>query len=276
MAKINLKLDTRKNCQKKDGSFPLILSLHHKSKTRSIGLKYSFKTDEWDAERLIPIDVKNAKHIGAKIESYLMKARVFLNEHKLDIEIWSMKELKTMLQTEIFSNVKTTKQTQSKYVAMKLESTSLTEFSAIHINRLRLAHRNKTADSFKEAIARLKDFSNSIEISFTEVDIAFLENFTAYCYSRRNKASTVHTYLRRIRKLFNSAIDSKFISDEIYPFKTFKFPKLPKTKNRALKIEDIESIRALELKPNSAVWYVETASCSCLIIWELISLILLS
>lgn len=254
MAKVQLKLDTRKNRQRKDGSFPLVLSLHHNSKTRPIGLKYDFRIDEWDSENLLPINVKNAKHIGAKLESYLMKARVFLNEYKMDIEFWTIKELKTRLESEIFATTKTTTRTKLKYTAMKTESISLTEFAEDQIRRFRLAKRNGSADCLKDAISRLKIFSGLDTISFAQVDVLFLENFTAYCYSRDNKPSTIRAYLNPIRKLFNDAISLKLISSEISPFDSYKMPKSTKTKNRALRIADIEAIRRLELTPHSAIW----------------------
>lgn len=254
MAKVHLKLDTRKNRQKKDGTFPLVLSLHHNSKSRPIGLKYSFRIEDWDSEKLIPLNTKNAKHIGAKLESYLMKARVFLNEHQLDLEFWSIQELKAKLQAELFSNSKTTERRKVQYTAKRIENVSLTEFASEQIARLRLAKRNGSAESLKEAISRFRAFSNLDDISFAEVDSLFLENFTAYCYSRDNKASTVHTYLKPIRKLFNDAISLKLISPDIFPFDTYKIPKPAKTKNRALKLEDITAIRELDLKPYSAIW----------------------
>lgn len=254
MAKVHLKLDTRKNRQKKDGTFPLVISLHHNSKSRPIGLKYAFKIEDWDTEKLVPLNIKNAKHIGAKLESYLMKARVFINEYILDLEFWTIQELKSRLEAEIFSTSKTTERTKLKYTAMKTENVSLTEFAENQIQRLRLAKRNGSAESLKDSIARFRAFSGFDAISFAQVDVLFLENFTAYCYSRDNKASTIHTYLKPIRKLFNDAISLKLISPEIFPFDTYKIPKAAKTKNRALRLEEIEAIRSLKLKRNSAVW----------------------
>lgn len=254
MAKVHLKLDTRKNRQKKDGTFPIVLSLHHNSKSRPIGLKYSFNIEDWDAEKLVPLNIKNAKHVGAKLESYLMKARVFLNEYNLDLEFWTIQELKTRLEAEIFSTSKSTPKTKLKYTAMKSESISLTEFAESQIQRLRLAKRNGSAESLKDAISRLRAFSGLDSIGFAQVDVLFLENFTAYCYSRDNKASTIHTYLKPIRKLFNDAISLKLISSEIFPFDTFKIPKAAKTKNRALRLADMEAIRGLKLKPETAIW----------------------
>lgn len=254
MAKVHLKLDTRKNCKKKDGTFPLVLSLHHNSKSRPIRLKYSFNTEDWDGEKLIPQNIKNAKHIGAKLESYLMKARVFLNENELDVEFWTIQDLKARIEAEIFSTSKTSSITKLKYTAMKSESISLTEFASNQIQRLRLAKRNGSAESLKESIARLRAFSGLDTVGFAQVDVLFLENFTAYCYSRDNKASTIHTYLKPIRKLFNDAISLKLINPEIFPFDIFKIPKAAKTKNRALRLANIEAIRGLDLKPNSAIW----------------------
>ncbi|XOV68626.1 MAG: phage integrase SAM-like domain-containing protein [Fluviicola sp.] len=254
MAKVHLKLDKRKNCRKKDGSYPVILSLHHQSKSRPIGLKYSFTPHQWNEKESCPINIPEAKHIKAKLEFYLMKAQVFLNERLIEIELWSIQELKTRLQAEIFSSVSTSDSTKMRYQAKKNSHISLTEYAQERIDLLRESRKNGNADAIEGAMNRLKAYSGTDSISFAEVDERFLEGFCAYCYSRGNKASTISVYLRPIRKLFNDAVGSKLIDAELFPFNTFKIPKAGKTKNRALRTDDIGAIRSLELRPNSAIW----------------------
>jgi hypothetical protein len=60
--------------------------------------------------------------------------------------------------------------------------------------------------------------------------------------------------LRPIQTLFNEAIEEGIIPVELNPFPRYKIPKSPKTKNRALRVEDIEAIRNVELEEDSLIW----------------------
>ena len=254
MARVHLKLDKRKNCRKKDGSYPVILALHHNSKSRPIGLKYSFTPDQWNEDENAPVNIPDAKHIKAKLEFYLSKANVFLNERIIEIELWTIQELKARLQAEIFSTSTTSEKTKARYKVKRTDGITLTKYAQDRIQLLRESRKNGNADAIKGAIDRLKAYSGLETISFADIDERFLEGFSAYCYSRGNKASTISAYLRPIRKLFNDAIGSKLIDSDLFPFQTFKIPRAAKTKNRALRIDDISSIRVLKLKPDSAIW----------------------
>lgn len=254
MAKITLKLDKRKNCKKSDGTFPVVLSLIHKSKTRPIGLKYSFSLENWDEQKSAPIGIKDAKYIKAKLDDYLMKAQLFLNGLGIEAELWSVQDLKVRVQSEMFSTSSTTEKVKMRFESIRKTSISLTEYGERKINRLRISKKNGNADVIEDSLSSLRRFRKQQNIDFAEVDENFLKDFSAYCYSRNNKASTISVYLRPIRTLFNEAIGEGIISGDLYPFKSFKIPKAAKTKKRALRVSDIETIRELELKPFSAIW----------------------
>ncbi len=165
MAKIHLKLDKRKNCQKRDGSYPVILALHHQSKSRPIGLRYSFTPDQWNEEENCPVNVPEAKHIKAKLEFYLMKAQVFLNERIIEIELWSIQELKTRLQAEIFSTVSTSDRTKMRFKVKKTNHISLTDYAKERIDLLRESRKNGNADAIEGAMNRLHAYLGTESIS---------------------------------------------------------------------------------------------------------------
>lgn len=251
VAKVQLKLDLRKNCQKPDGSFPLVLAITHLSKTRTISLKYSFTPEKWDDVKLKP---KNIPNNGAKINSQLKKAQLFIRSNQLEIEGMPISKLKILIQSEILSKSLTNQKAKERYIATKENTTSLVEFAYTKINRLKLSKKFGNATAITTGINAVCKFKNSNDLLFSSIDINFLTDFCAFCCSKGNKPNTISAYLRPIKTLFNEALADGMIPTNINPFPKFKIPSSPKTKNRALRMEEINKIRDLDLKPNSAVW----------------------
>jgi integrase/recombinase XerD len=254
MAKIRLKLDNRKNRLKKDGTFPLVLQLSHKQRTERIGLDYFFTEDQWDSETCVPKKVANHKHIGAKVKSQLQKAELLLRSIQISIDELSMPELKAMIEAEILANDSTTRLRKEDFVSRKINKSSLTDYALQKIERFKLSDRHGSAEAIDIAMRSFKRFLNKQDILFTDVNVTALKNYQAYCTANGNKLNTIGAYLRQVRALFNEAINEGIIEDKLYPFKKFKLPKAPKTKNRALRMEEIDAIRKLDLKPKSAIW----------------------
>ena len=247
MAKVAVKLDKRDNCKRPDGTYPLVLVLSHQSKTRTISLKYYFLPELWDNKEVQPIDYPNAKHVGAKIRSYLSKAEMLLVDKKLEIDSMPISELKVYVQGEIFSTNSTSKRIKENYIRRNIQSESLIEYSDTKTSRLRVAKKHGNANAIKDAIASLKKFTNREEIYFSDIDQNFLKDYVASCTARGNKPNTIRAYLSQIKALFNEASEDEHM--QINPFPKFKIPQAVKTKKRSLRINDILEIRKLDIKP---------------------------
>lgn len=261
MAKVTLKLDTRKNTQKKDGSHPLILFLSHNTATRRINLKYSFKEHQWDQENYAPVDVPNGKHIGVKVRSQLSIAEQLLQSLALEIESMSIDEVKAKLVTEVFSTRNTPELVKQRYTQRILNRESLTGFVHEKLERLEQAKRFGSKSAVQTAYNALKKFKGykpedtHENILFVDVDIKTIKNFIAYLYSSDCSTSTARAYLAQIRAVFNEAIGEELIDEKLSPFKKgFKMPPKRKSKNRALTIDQIEAIRKLDLEVDSYLW----------------------
>lgn len=254
MAKVKLKLDERKGSLKNDGSFPLILSLSHKRKTRMILLGYSLLPKMWSESSLKITGIENCKHITAKIKSQLAKAESIIHSFRLDIDQIQIAELKVKIESEIFSVETTSSLSRESYILRNTNTSSLIDYSLQKIERFRLSNRHGSAEAIDIAMRSLKNFFNKKDVLFTEINVTTLKNYQAYCTSKGNKLNTIGAYLRQVRALFNEAIDEGIIEEKLYPFKKFKLPKAPKTKNRALRMHEIDAIRELEVKPKSALW----------------------
>jgi len=260
MATITLKLDKRKSRKRKNGAFPLVLYLNHKGKTERINLKFAFKIDEWSQEKLTPIGVPNEKHIGVKVRSQLSIAEQYIQSLELQIDQLSIQELKTRILGEVLAKGTDSKILKKRYVERITNTESFTERAKVKIQRLDAARKFGNKSAVQTAYNRIKGYfgydldSTDENILFVDIDYNTLQNFCAYLYGKECTANTVRAYLAQVRALFNEAIKAKDLSKDLYPFDGFKMPKIPKTKKRALRIEDINKIRELELEPESYLW----------------------
>ncbi|MCR9171942.1 MAG: site-specific integrase [bacterium] len=254
MASIKIGLDTRKSSQKKDGSYPIVMKVHHQQSTQRINLKLSCQKREWNESKTRLKSGVDYTLVNARIHSYLKKANSYLSQNVFEVDAMTPIELKKTIQVEIFSSSDVSQIKKDIRVERKINGTSLTEFALLKSERLRMSKKNGYADNIEQSIERLHKFSGRTNLLFADVDLAFLKNFTAYCYGRGNKPNTIGVYLRPIKALFNEAIEEGHLKKGMNPFDgKFKIPK-SKTKNRALSREDIHAFRNVKLKKGSADW----------------------
>ncbi|MEX2484866.1 MAG: hypothetical protein WED10_09905, partial [Brumimicrobium sp.] len=142
MAKVGLNLDTRKNRMKKEGDYPLVMKLSHKSNTIRISLGYSFHLNMWDQETLSVKGIPNDKHITAKVQGQLSKAKLFLLSNQIEIESMDVGELKKRIQTEIYSTDKTSPKLKTQYLSKKLNTASIIDYSEGKLERLKQSNKN--------------------------------------------------------------------------------------------------------------------------------------
>lgn len=252
MAKVKVKLDKRKTSKKKDGTYPIVIALNHKSKTRTISLNYSVKIENWDDDSIQVKSIQNHKRITAKIRSQFSKAEMYILNHKVEIDDMDIKELKQRIEARILSNEKTSSKSREKYINKRLNNESIIDYSELKLNRLSQSNKNGYAAAINTSINTLKRFTGTEDLLFAEIDLVFLKNFTAYCVGRGNKPNTISAYLRPIKTLFREAIQEEVIPANFNPFPKYKIPKAKNTKKRALRMEDINKIREVKLKDGSA------------------------
>lgn len=255
MAKVKIGLDQRKSNEKKDGTFPLVMKVHHKQSTHRISLKISVKPHSWDEQRLRLKSGNDSKKKNAQLHIYLKRANSFLINNLYEVEQMNPLELKKRITVEIFSLESDTKFKKEQRVARQLNGNCLTTFAERKIERLRIAHKNGNADVIRQSLNRIYAFSNRKQLNFADIDLVFLKDFQAFCLSRGNKPNTISIYLRPIKALYREAVAEGLIPQVLNPFDggRFKIPK-SKTKNRALSREDIQSLRELKLVVGSAQW----------------------
>ncbi|MNR33747.1 hypothetical protein D3C85_1514460 [compost metagenome] len=78
-----------------------------------------------------------------------------------------------------------------------------------------------------------------ITYDFTKINYAFLMAFESHLRAHDCNDGGIGVYMRNIRAIYNSAIKSKIVSSEFYPFKDYIISKLKSSKvKKALRKQD--------------------------------------
>jgi len=254
IAKVTLKLDIRSKSKRVDGTFPIVISVSQKGKTRLINLKKYCLEENWDAENNLIKGGNVENKISVKINVQFSKAKIYLIENSITIDDMDVNELKSRLIVEIFETKKTAISIKKKFLAKKLNPSSLTDYTEVKIERLIKSKKTGTAEWIRAGLNALQRFTGYDEILFADVDLIFLKNFEAYCRSRNNKPNTISAYIRPFQTIFKEAVIDDTIPTELNYFPKYRIPVSGKTKKRALRIETIYEIRKVHLKVKSAFW----------------------
>ncbi len=268
MATVSLKLDKRSGSQHKDGRFPLRMYLSHENKNRRIGLKHSFHEKEWDGSTNTPIGIENHKHIGVKLRGQLSTAEQVIQSLELELDTISIDELKANIKSEIFAKRTTPEVTRRKYVERSTNQASISQYFRDKMILQTKAKDWGSKSAVKTAYNSLRKFmgytvtkgeditETTDNILFVEFDSKTLKEYMAHLKGKGSSPGTIRAYLAQIRPLFYVAADEGDIDEKINPFskRSFKMPKSPKTKKRALKMSDIYKIREVDLEEGSYLW----------------------
>ncbi|TDE16334.1 site-specific integrase [Dyadobacter psychrotolerans] len=120
-----------------------------------------------------------------------------------------------------------------------------------HIAHLSRQNRIGYSDTFKFTKNSLSTFMQEKDKDLQSINLAFLLKYEEYLISRGCAITTRSVYFRTFRTLWKHAIQNKFCPETHYPFKDFPFGKYnnPRTKKRAITMEQIEAIAQIEIDP---------------------------
>ncbi|WP_162427895.1 site-specific integrase [Pontibacter pudoricolor] len=241
-ASTHIILDTRRVL--KDGTFPVKLRVTHQRKQKYYPTGVSLALE--DFERLNSNRPgRELKDIGLELQDIERKAvRVIEKLPSFSFEEFERRLQRSGSPSEIFSAFDTA------------------------ITRLRKAGRAATADNYESARNSLRRFAsgkaftprkgktkaeiatllheeekNTTPLPFSRVTPDFLENYEEWMLQEGRSGTTVGIYLRPLRALFNEAIASGEVSQELYPFGKRKY-QIPSGANvkKALALKDIQRI----------------------------------
>ena len=179
MAKVRLVLDTRKTSRKKDGSYPIALSVYHK-KARYIGLGYFTTADGWDSTscKLRKSAAHNralrCEEINQELDDKLYQAKGILKKIGKSIDKLSINGLIELIKDSWDSHLRSD-------IKKKVENNiSLSTWGATLMNRKKNADRPGTAKWYSDGIAALINYNNGKDIKLFDITVSFLKDFEAY------------------------------------------------------------------------------------------------
>ena len=147
MAKVKITLDTRSTSQDKDGKYPLVLRISHKSKTRDIPFDIHLARenfieieDEDGKKKTAYFEIKgvtNAVRKTKRVQKTYSDVDLWMDDNKGEIKLWDIAKLKDTIERKFFK---------------KQNELSLLSHGGQYIKRLWLEGRYPTASSYHDAL----------------------------------------------------------------------------------------------------------------------------
>lgn len=235
---IVLALDSHK---RSDGTYPVVLRITHHQKVAQIIIGVNLKQDDWDAKlRKVRNSFRGSQSV-TRLNNYLQKKKTEATD-----KITKLDEKKTL---DSFSVVQL-----KRIIEGASESGSFFEYAEKLISDFLEAKRYGNARTYKGTLSVLKTFTHGRDVSFRDLNYDFLVRFEQDNLQKGNSVNGLSVYLRTIRAIFNKAIKSGLTEQEFYPFKMYEI-KGSKTRKRAISMEAIKRIQALELGPTHPLFH---------------------
>ncbi|MBU0486426.1 MAG: site-specific integrase [Bacteroidetes bacterium] len=229
-ATTSFELDKRR--QKNDGSYPVKLLVIYNRKFKRYKTEFSFDPDSFE-KVLAPKPRGEFKDIRFKLNQIEEKA------HKI------IKSL-TSFSYEAF---------EKKFLAKNSAKGNAFEIFDEQIVQIKAEGRISTAGTYQVAKNSFRKFHGKDILSFSEINVRFLEEYERWAIAQGNSITTVGYYMRCLRRVFNLAILSGEVNRDIYPFGAksngFYQPPVQNNIKKALDLADIKKI--FEYKPDNDI-----------------------
>jgi integrase len=220
MATVKLVFDTR--TAKKDGTFPVKLSVYHKTMSY-LGLDISVKENQWSGNDIV--DHPKAKFLNGILKLKLNQAETML------INLKASGRLKKLSQSDLIYFITTNSTDEPEKKAYLLED----HFCKYIAN----CKAQRTAEIYQETLDKIKTYSPGS--AFDEVNLVWLRAFDNYLAGTCG-TNTRSIHMRNIRAVFNDAINEDLVSLNLYPFRKFKI-KTERTIKYSLTADQIKQLR---------------------------------
>ncbi|NKI27853.1 tyrosine-type recombinase/integrase [Arenibacter sp. 6A1] len=223
-----IKIILRKNYQKKDKTFPIVLRLtkDRKSKYLFTG-EYILKKD-WDETKGL---ARNSHPNSARLNNMLLK---------------KLSEAHDAALKEVASNNKSSVSTILKRIKCEDE---FDFFQASEIFLENILRRKKFDQHYnqKKRLIIFKEFLGCKKLFFTDLDVKLLKKFEAHLlYERKVSPRTAVNYLILIRTVYNLARKEYHVEDSNYPFGKGKIQiKFPESEKIGLTKEEIKLLEGV-------------------------------
>ncbi|MEO9803413.1 MAG: phage integrase SAM-like domain-containing protein [Reichenbachiella sp.] len=270
MAKVRITLDTRTNSQDKDGKYPLVLRISHKSKTRDIGLDIHVCNDQFDEVTCTLSGIQNSVRQSKRVQKMISDIDLWIDENKGEIKLWPVTQLKDTIEKRFFN-----KQSQLR----------LLEHAGKVLYRFHSENQFSSASSYEDALKvlvkykmKLANKSDAVQIktlfekngrdAFSLKDeylkydmpikafnVEFARNFKAYLGHRLTSKNSVAIHLRSLQSMLN---DAEKTYEELKGHKPLEGIKKSSTANVpvVLSSEEVEAIRDASYPESNSRFHV--------------------
>lgn len=240
MATFNIELNNRP--QKGTNEHSIMLRITVNQKHARISLMYSVSPNQFNkngrGKKYIRTSHPNHKKINSYIEERLEKAKEVVAELE--------KEGKTITSEIVRSKI------------LQPKTFDLIVFAEDYKSELLKSGSAGTYKKYRTILSSLKKFANKDMLYFDEIDTDFLLRYHNHLKECGLVQNTIHSYIGRIRSLFNKAIQKGYLAPGSSPFQNIRIAQGSVMKDR-LNIMEISKIEQLELKEFSLIWHVKNA-----------------
>ena len=238
MTTVSLALDTH---VKPDGTYPVVLRIVHFRKPAQIITGICVKQEHWDEKaRCIKPTYRGTQSV-TRLNNHLQKKKTEATDKitKLD----EIGKLHGLTAAQVKKHLEGKKGTQSFFA-----------YAKDLIDGMKEALQIGNARAYESAIAALHNFTGDRNLAFREINYDFLVTFEQAHYAKGNTVNGLSVYLRTIRAIFNKAILSGLVDENLYPFKLYKI-KGKRSGKKAMPHSAIKTVEGLtETKARKHRW----------------------
>ncbi|MCF8276189.1 MAG: site-specific integrase [Flavobacteriales bacterium] len=259
MAHVKLHLDKRYSDNA--DTYPLVLQVAHKGKTRTIPLDIRLLPKQWNAKAQSVSGIDNYKRLQSRLEATVQKANIYLESNALELRVMNISDIKTELTIAIKRGGNTTADTVQKVRYTQSTEGTLQNWGQLLIGRALATNRVGKASWYRDGIHAFIKFNKGKDITLIEINEQFLEEFKVWAETeiegvkRLWQPNTTGVYMRAVRAIINQSIKEKrnFVPSDFQPFRIVGIPYETKEVD-SISSTDIANLRRLELEQGSDLW----------------------
>lgn len=227
MASIKLYFDRRVN--RKDGTFPLRISISHKKQQVLISLNVLLLPEQWDAAKEKIVGHPNRLFLN----NYVVRQKLNVETELLNLKAAGLldsltgKQIRDKIQQSLTGETKEDKNTPPLFVDR------CRKFAEEKTNV-------RTRECYLYTLNKVMAFDSEPEkLTFECINYQWLKEFEFYL-SETSAINSINIHMRNIRAVFNDALNSEVIA--CYPFRKYKI-KSEETIKRSLLPKDLVAFR---------------------------------
>ncbi|WP_373060199.1 phage integrase SAM-like domain-containing protein [Zunongwangia sp. H14] len=215
---------------KADGTYPIVLSVTKKHKTKVFSLGISCKKSHWNGKKLL------SKHPNNQIDNLLIQEKE--NEANAIISEFELKGIDFTL-----------KQFEKRFKKTSDNRITIADFWNEKIQQLNQAGRTGNAQVLISTYNSFFKFTNDKSITFQDVTYDLLHQYEVFLRSKGNTDGGIGVKMRAIRSLYNQALNADLVEEKYYPFNKFQVSRFKsRSTKKALTRDEIGLIEKLDVE----------------------------